>query len=97
MTDAQKLQAILDFAKRNYEATTMTYHIACRHYYNDNDGTYTYDTVDEAFHNKLQSEQFFNKVKQIIERPDEYLAEEAWLDGCIKQIYATRNKRKKED
>lgn len=94
MTDAEKLQAILDYAKKSHDSALLERHMVEAFYYENKDEFYTYDMVCHAHQMVSERSAFFHKVKQIIEQPDEYLKEKAFIEDCVKRIEATKEKGK---
>lgn len=92
MTDAEKLKAILDYAKREMDYAITQRHIVSSLFYDNNDGTYTYDMVHNAQQTAYDRSLFFNKIRQIIENPDEYLKEQKFIEDCVKRLEETRSK-----
>lgn len=92
MTDAEKLQSILDYAKKEMDYAITQRHFVSSLFYDHNDGTYTYDMVHNAQQEVYAKSLFFNTVRQIIEKPDEYLKEKAFIEDCVKRLDETRRK-----
>lgn len=90
MTDSEKLQAILDYAKREMDYAIAQRHIVSSLFYDNNDGTYTYDMVHNAQQTAYERSLFFNTIKQIIEKPNEYIKEQQFIEDCVKRLEATR-------
>lgn len=93
MTDSEKLQAILDYAKKELNYARIQLNFVSSMFYDNNDGTYTYDMIDEAQREVRVKNDFFNTVRQIIEEPEEYLKEKAWLEDCVKRILDTKKEK----
>ena len=94
MTDAEKLKAILDYAKRTYEAALLERHMVEASYYEKDEEEYNFEMVCYTHQMVSERSDFFHTVKQIIEKPDEYLKEQAWLEEYVKRIEATKEKTK---
>lgn len=89
MTDSEKLQAILDYAKRIFDSATITHEMVATRYYND-DATYTYDMVQETYRISRERSSFYQTIKQIIETPDEYLKERNLIKEYVEKIMNTK-------
>lgn len=94
MTDSEKLQAILNYAKRSFDSAIIGRNFIDSMFYDNNDGTYTYDMVLHVHKEVSERALFYTKVTQIIEKPDEYLKEETMLEEYVKRIEATKEKIK---
>ena len=90
MTDAEKLQAILDYARKSFDHALMERHMVEAFYYENKDSSYTYDMVCHAHQTVSERSAFFHKVKQIIENPEEHLKEKAFIEDCVKRLEATK-------
>lgn len=94
MTDAEKLKAILDYAKRSYDFAIYAREFASTMFYEKKDETYTYEMVLDTQRDALTKGLFFHQIRQIIEEPDEYLKEQALLEEYVKRLDETRKKEK---
>lgn len=92
MTDAEKLQAILSYAKESFDASLKERHMVEESFYEKEDGLCSFEMVCYSHQMVSERSAFYHKVKQIIEEPDEYLKEKAWLEECVKRLDETRGK-----
>ncbi len=90
MTDAEKLKAILDYAKRSFDSAIIERHMMDRLFYEENDGKYTYDMVLHVHQIVSERAHFYTTVTQIIEKPEEYLKEQAFIEDYVKRLEATK-------
>lgn len=90
MTDAEKLQAILSYAKESFDASLKERHMVEVSYYEKDEEEYNFEMVCYAQQMVSERSAFYHKVKQIIEEPDEYLKDKAFIEDCVKRILATK-------
>lgn len=90
MTDSEKLQAILSYAKESFDASLKERHIVEASYYEKDEAEYNFEMVCYAHQMVSERSAFYHKVKQIIEEPDEYLKDKAFIEDCVNRILATK-------
>ena len=90
MTDAEKLQEILNYAKESFNTALKERHIIEASYYEKDEEKYDFEIVCYTHQMVSERSAFYHKVKQIIEEPEEYLKEKAWLEDCVERILATK-------
>lgn len=90
MTDAEKLQTILNYAKRSFDSALLERNMVEASYYEKDEEEYNFEMVCYAHQMVSERSAFFHTVKQIIEKPDEYLKEEALIKEYVKRLDATR-------
>ena len=94
MTNAEKLQAILSYAKESFDASLKERHIVETSYYEKDEAEYNFEMVCYAHQMVSERSAFYHKVKQIIEEPDEYLKDKAFIEDCVNRILATKEQGK---
>ena len=94
MTDAEKLKAIFDYAKRSYDNALLERNMVEASYYEKDEEEYNFEMVCYTHQMVSERSAFFHTVKQIIEKPDEYLKEKAFIEEFVKRIEATKEKIK---
>ena len=92
MTDSEKLQAILSYARESFDASLKERHMVEASYYEKDEEEYNFEMVCYAHQMVSERSAFYHKVKQIIEEPDEYLKEKAWLEDCVKRLCETKKR-----